>query len=60
LAHKTPSYDTNMLTKVVIDKTVFVKFKINNNISKTFMKQIQNNNKKSIGKSIPAYEFLLS
>jgi len=28
--HKTPSYDTKMLLKVVFDKTVFVKFKISN------------------------------
>jgi hypothetical protein len=27
----TPSYDTNMLSKVFFDKTAFVKFKISNN-----------------------------
>jgi hypothetical protein len=31
LAHKTPSYDTKMLLKVVFGKTEFVKFKISNN-----------------------------
>jgi hypothetical protein len=31
LAHKTPSYDTKMLLKVVFDKTAFAKFKISNN-----------------------------
>ncbi len=31
LAHKTPSYDTKMLLKVVFDKTAFVKFNISNN-----------------------------
>ena len=30
LAHKTPSYDTKMLLKVVFDKTVLVKFTISN------------------------------
>jgi hypothetical protein len=45
-----------MLLKVVCDKNVFVKFKINNNLNKTLMKHIQNN-QKSIGKSIPAYGF---
>jgi hypothetical protein len=43
LAHKTPSYDTNMLPKVVFDKTAFVKFKISNtfkqNIDETDLKQ---------------------
>jgi hypothetical protein len=29
--YKTPSYDTNMLPKIVFDKTAFVKFKISNN-----------------------------
>jgi hypothetical protein len=31
LTHKITSYDTNMLLKVVSDKTAFVKFKIGNN-----------------------------
>jgi hypothetical protein len=31
LAHKTPSYDTKMLLKVVFDKTAVVKLKIRNN-----------------------------
>jgi hypothetical protein len=31
LAHKTPSYDTKMLLKVVSDKTALAKFEINNN-----------------------------
>jgi hypothetical protein len=43
LAHKTPSYDSNMLPKVVFDKTAFVKFKIcnnfNQNIDETDLKQ---------------------
>ncbi len=30
LVHKAPSYDTNLLPKVVFDKTVFVKCKISN------------------------------
>jgi hypothetical protein len=42
-AHKTPSYDTKMLLKVVFDKTLFVKFKISNNfkqnVNKTHLKQ---------------------
>jgi hypothetical protein len=57
LAHKTPSNDTNMLLKVVFDKTAFVELKITNyfkqNIDETDSKQ-----PKSIGKSIPAYGFL--
>jgi hypothetical protein len=43
MAHKTPSYDTNMLPKVVFDKTAFVKYKISNNfdqnIDETDLKQ---------------------
>jgi hypothetical protein len=42
-AHKTPSYDTKILLKVVFDKTGFVKFKISNdfkqNIDETHSKQ---------------------
>jgi hypothetical protein len=30
-AHKTTSYDTKVLLKMVFDKTVFAKFKISNN-----------------------------
>jgi hypothetical protein len=45
-----------MLLKVVLDKTAFVKFKINNNFNKTLMKHIQNNTK-SIGKSMSGYGF---
>jgi hypothetical protein len=58
MAHKTPSYDTNMLPKVVFDKTVFVKFQISYNynsnqiIDETYSKQPE-----IIGKSIPACEF---
>jgi hypothetical protein len=40
---RTPSYDINMLPKVVVDKTAFVKFKISNkferNIDETDLKQ---------------------
>ncbi len=32
--HKTSSYDTKMLPKVVLDKIAFVKFKISNNFKK--------------------------
>jgi hypothetical protein len=43
LAHKTSSYDTKMLLKVVFDKKAFVKFKIRNNfkqkIDETHSKQ---------------------
>jgi hypothetical protein len=43
MAHKTPSYDINMLPKAVVDKTAFVKFKISNNfernIDETDLKQ---------------------
>jgi hypothetical protein len=46
-----------MLLKVIFDKTAFVKFMISNNLNKTLMKHIQNN-QSSIGKSIPAYGFL--
>ncbi len=31
MAHRTPSYNTKMLLKVIFDKTVFIKFKISNN-----------------------------
>jgi hypothetical protein len=43
LAHKTSSYDTKKLLKVIFDKTAFVKFKITNNfkqnIEETHSKQ---------------------
>ena len=43
MAHKTPSYDTNMLPKIFFDKNMFVKFKIINylkqNIDETDSKQ---------------------
>jgi hypothetical protein len=42
--------------KVVSDKTAYVKFKISNKFEETLMKHIQNN-QKSIGKSILAYEY---
>jgi hypothetical protein len=32
LAHRTPSYNTKMLLKVIFGKTAFVKFKISNNL----------------------------
>ncbi len=54
LAHKTQSYDTKMLLKVVFDKTAFVKFKISNNFKQTLLKHNENK-QKSIGQSIPAY-----
>jgi hypothetical protein len=53
--HKTPTYDIKMLLRDFFDETVFVKFRISN-IYKTLVKHIQYN-QKSIGKSIPAYEF---
>jgi hypothetical protein len=34
LVHNIPSCDTNMLPKVVFDKTAFVKFKISNILNK--------------------------
>jgi hypothetical protein len=52
--YKTPSYDTNMLPKIVFDKTALVKLKLVTTLDKTLMKPIQNN-QKSIGKSTPAY-----
>jgi hypothetical protein len=43
LAHKTPSYNTKILLKVIFDKTAFVKFKIGDNfkqnIDETHSKQ---------------------
>jgi hypothetical protein len=57
LAHKTPSYDTKIIPKVVFDKTICVKFKILVLVlNKTLMKHIQNN-QKSKGKSIPPMDF---
>ncbi len=38
LAHKTLSYDTKMILKVVFDKTMFVKFNINNNLKQNTFK----------------------
>jgi len=32
LAHKTPSYDTKMLLRIVFDKTEFVEFKTSNSL----------------------------
>jgi hypothetical protein len=52
--HKTPSFDTNMLPKIVFDKTALVKLKLVTALNNTLMKPIQTN-QKSIGKSIPAY-----
>jgi hypothetical protein len=45
LAHKTPSYDTKMLLKVVFDKTVLVKFKSSNSFKQNIDENIQNNQK---------------
>ncbi len=43
MAHKTPSYDTKMLLKVIFDEEAFVKFEIRNNfkqnIDETHSKQ---------------------
>ncbi len=59
MAHKTPPYDTKKLLKVVLDETVFVKFKISNNfiqnIDETHSKQAYAYSKKTghiIGYSI--------
>ena len=38
LAHKTPSYDKNMLPKIVYDKTDFVRFKISDNFKQNINK----------------------
>jgi|688.fasta_scaffold1555390_1 hypothetical protein len=51
-----PSDGTNMLPKVVFDKTVFVKLKLEITSNKILMKQTQNN-QRSKGKSIPAYGY---
>jgi hypothetical protein len=56
MAHKTPSYDTKMLLKVVFDKTVFVKFKTSNNVKQNIDETLSNNNK-SIGKSCQPTDF---
>jgi hypothetical protein len=53
LAHKTPSYDTKILLKVVFDRTAFVKFKS----SKNYKHNIVETQTKSIGISIPANGF---
>jgi hypothetical protein len=45
-----------MPPKVVFDKTAFVKFKISNNLTQN-IDETDSNNKKFIGKSIPAYGF---
>ncbi len=56
MPHKTPSYGTNMLLKLVFDKTTFVKFENSNNFKQNFDEKIKDN-QKSIGKSIPARGF---
>ncbi len=47
MAHKTPSYDTKMLLRIVFDKTAFVEFKTSNslkqNIDETHSKNPQEN-----------------
>jgi hypothetical protein len=42
LAHKTPSYGKKIILKVVFDKTMFVKFKINNNLKQNTFKSTKN------------------
>ncbi len=59
LVHKTPSYDTKMPLKVVFDKTVIIKFKINNNFKQNFDKTYSKQ-PKIHRKSMPAYGFLKS
>ncbi len=56
MAHKTPSYDSNLLLKVIFNKTAFVKFNISNNFKQNIDEHIQNN-QKSIKKFMPAYGF---
>jgi hypothetical protein len=48
LAHKTLSYDSKMLLKVVLDKTLFVKFNISNNFKQNIDNFKQNIHKKTI------------
>jgi hypothetical protein len=57
--HKTPSFDTEMILKVVFDERAFVRFKISNNFFQTLMKQIQNI-QKSTGKSISLWILKIS
>jgi hypothetical protein len=56
MAHKTPSNDTKRPLKVVYDKTVLVKFTISNNVEQN-IDETHTNNKKSMGKSMPAHGF---
>jgi hypothetical protein len=56
LKHKTPSYDTKVLLKVVFDDKAFVKFKIRNNLKQN-VDETHSKQPKSIGKSIPACGF---
>jgi hypothetical protein len=55
-SRKTPSYDTKMLLKVSLIKRLSEILRLVITLNKTFIKQIQNN-QKSIGKSIPAMDF---
>ncbi len=56
MAHKTPSYDTKLLLKVVFDNTVLVNLRLIINLNKTLMKHIETY-QKYLGKSIPTYGF---
>ncbi len=58
LAHKTPSCDSNVLTKVVFDKTAFVNLKLVITLKKTVIKQIENN-QKSIENPYPTSLWIL-
>ncbi len=63
LAHKIPTYDTNMLPKMVFDNTAFVKFlismtfKFQQNIDETDSKQPKIHRKNHTSLSIRAYGF---
>ncbi len=57
LAHKTPTYDTKMFLKGTFDKIAGLSnLRLVIILNKTGMTDIENN-KKSIGKSNPAYGF---
>jgi hypothetical protein len=55
-AHKTPSYDTNMLPKLVFKITAFVKFKISNNFKQN-IDETDSKQAKIHKKILPAYGF---
>ncbi len=56
MAHKTPSYATKMLLKVVFEKTAFVKFKLVITLNKKLIKYIHNN-QKSTGNPYQSMDF---